>query len=117
MNDLHVLQYSDDVRNAVAALLNLLAPRLLEALPPRSPMMPHVVDVMGGGSHTSHDVVVHRRPAWDGCRVVMQATPDGVITVEAATSKGFAEIWRSDTPMIVPTRRQLTESQDGKLSG
>jgi hypothetical protein len=97
MNDLHVLQLSDDVRNAKNALLGLLArgglERYLPASAPQDFSSLNVVGARVGG------VVQHTRPVWQGnTRVTVE--PDDVIMIEARDGGGrWRTVWRSTEPM------------------
>jgi hypothetical protein len=108
VDDMHVLQFSDDVRNAVRTLLNLLAPRLAACLPVRAPRPPETLNVMGSGFGS---VVMHTRPRWEGAsRVVVDGD---LITIDARDSEGrWGEIWRSDLPNVVSTPRQELRDEE-----
>jgi hypothetical protein len=101
MNDHTLILLSDDIRNTVGALLSVLAPSIAQHLPVPPPATPETVNIFGGGSSGGlKSVVVHASQTWRAaCRVVVNGS--GLITVEVQTPRGYAECWRSDTPMRV----------------
>jgi hypothetical protein len=105
---IHIQQLGDDLRNARAAQLNLIVPILAPRLPPRQPLAPHTMNVMGN----VQSVIIFTRPTWQGnVRVVVGR--DDLITIDVIEPDGrFAEIWRSDAPMVVSAPRRQEEMTD-----
>jgi hypothetical protein len=53
------------------------------------------------------EVMYHPASMRTKCRVVVEGE---LITIEARTPKGYAEIWRSDSPHVVPPKPRQQEA-------
>jgi hypothetical protein len=111
MNSHLVTLLSQDLYNAIGALLNELKPRLVPHLPARVPFVPENMVVMG--DRRLHGVNVISAPIWKGnTRVVVE---DALISIQTREGNGWLEVWRSDAPDMVPVRRQeQAGAQDGQ---
>jgi hypothetical protein len=89
-----------DIKNAVATLLREIEPLLSPYLPARTPVGPQDITVMGG---PVREVVMRVAPIWRGNTRVTIA--DDLIVVEARTSNGWVEAWRSDVPAVPQSAR------------
>jgi hypothetical protein len=95
-----VTLFVDDIKRAIATLLDEIKPRLIPHLPARAPAGPQNITVMGG---PVREVVMRVTPIWRGnTRVTVEGD---LIVVEARTTDGWIEPWRSDCPDAVVQQR------------
>jgi hypothetical protein len=110
VSDYLIAQLSDDLPRARDALLSQLAPLLAQRLPARPQVTPETMNIVGGGIQ---QLLLYTRPAWQGnVRIVVGR--DDLITIDVIEPDGrLAEIWRSDTPMVVSAPRAQEEVASG----